>query len=143
MTLKKCCLAIMVVSLLLVVNCDREAAVENNTLKIPEDLRSYVRSIAWDELGRNQAESSLEKLGDNAFRIHLVFDLENSMQQDDWQVRVEPAFDPGFHWSPHLTPAEENIIDQHASRISRSCSRELRCAGTWTWMPWTTSSAWG
>jgi hypothetical protein len=116
MTLKKCCLAIMVVSLLLVVNCGREAAVENNTLKIPEDLRSYVRSIAWDELGRNQAESSLEKLGDNAFRIHLVFDLENSMQQDDWQVRVEPAFDPGFHWSPHLTPAEENIIDQHAFR---------------------------
>jgi len=116
MMIKKRCLGMMIVPLLMLVNCGREAVVENSALKIPEGLRSYVRSIAWDELGGVQAESSLEKIGDNAFRIQLAFDLENSVQQNDWRVLVRPAFAAGFHWSPHLTPAQENIIDQHAFR---------------------------
>jgi hypothetical protein len=116
MMVKKSCAGAIIVSLFMIVNCGREEALEGNALRIPRQLRAYVRSISWDELGGIQAESRLERLGDNGFHIRLVFDLEDSVRRDDWQVRVRPAFNPGFHWSPHLTPTEGQIIDQHVFR---------------------------
>lgn len=46
-------------------------------------------------------------------KIHIRFDLKDTVKQDDWQVQIKPAFKPEFNWAPHLTPTVNNIIDQH------------------------------
>jgi hypothetical protein len=49
-------------------------------------------------------------------KIVLSYRLEQEVRQDDWQLQVTPAFTPSFHWSPHLTPTDRHIIDQHSFR---------------------------
>jgi hypothetical protein len=86
------------------------------TVTIPEPLQAYVQRIAADELGGVSAETELQRIEENVFRLRLTFDLPAETKQDDWQVNVTPAFKPTFHWSPHLTPKDKHIIDQHAFR---------------------------
>ncbi len=85
-------------------------------LEIPEVLRPYVQTITVDELGGVHAETRLERIEENLYRLRLTFDLPAEEAQDDWQVKITPAFQPSFHWSPHLTPADKHIVDQHAFR---------------------------
>ena len=55
-------------------------------------------------------------MDENILKIHIRFDLKDTVKQDDWQVRIKPAFKPEFNWAPHLTPTVNNIIDQHVFR---------------------------
>jgi hypothetical protein len=97
--------------------CDARAqGLSAETLEIPEVLRPYVQTITVDELGGVQAETRLERIDENLYRLRLTFDLPAEAAQDDWQVKITPAFQPSFHWSPHLTPADKHIVDQHAFR---------------------------
>ncbi len=99
------------------------------TLDIPYPLDSYVKTIEVDKLGDVAAESQLEKIGEDLYRLRLTFDLSAKTTQDDWQVKVTPAFEPSFHWSPHLTPKDKHIIDQHAFRspalVAQSAEKSL------------------
>jgi len=49
-------------------------------------------------------------------KVSVSFELSDSIKQDDWQVSITPAFNPDFHWAPHLTPTNEHIIAQHVFR---------------------------
>lgn len=86
------------------------------TLEIPEPLRPYVQSIAVDALGGVGARTEWRRIDAGLYRLGLTFDLKAEVAQDDWQVEVTPGFEPTFHWSPHLTPGDKHIIDQHAFR---------------------------
>jgi hypothetical protein len=86
------------------------------SIPVPEPLGAYVASIECDALGGNDPKVALEDLGGGIYHLTLVFDLPQAVAQDDWRVVVEPAFEPSFHWAPHLTPTDEHIIDQHSFR---------------------------
>jgi hypothetical protein len=87
-----------------------------NALPIPEEIQSYVAAVEWDDLGRGKIVPVVQKLDAGTFHVRLDFDGIDPVSQDDWQVRVHPAFEPDFHWAPHLTPKPENIMDQHVFR---------------------------
>jgi hypothetical protein len=85
-------------------------------LSLNNDLIKYVSRIDYDILGLTLPYVKQEQLDVNTLKISLSFQLETELQQDDWQLRVYPAFTPSFHWAPHLTPTNNHIIDQHSFR---------------------------
>ena len=98
-------------------------------VQVPDSLKGFISDIAIDSLGNHRAEVTFEELEPGLAHISIVFDLTDSLRQDDWQVRITPAFDPDFHWSPHLTPTDNHIVAQHVFRspalIVRSADRNL------------------
>lgn len=104
------------VLLLCLASCWHEGTSAGNTLKVPEALQSYVKAVEWDNLGQKKPVINFKKVDDRTYFIRLDFDLDCAVQQDDWQARIHLAFNPDFHWAPHLTPAQDNIIDQHVFR---------------------------
>ncbi len=85
-------------------------------LEIPESIRSHIRSIRCQRLGGVAPEVAVNPITEDMIRIHLTFDLPQEIGQDDWRLEIEPAFQPDFHWSPHLTPTDEHVVDQHSFR---------------------------
>ncbi len=83
---------------------------------LPAICRQYINMIDIDKLGGNEAVQHIEVVNKDLVRVRLTFDLNKTTCQDDWQVRITPAFAPTFNWSPHLTPNDKNIIDQHVFR---------------------------
>ncbi len=115
MSKKKPAIFITVLFLCLI-SCLPRGHSDRNVLEIPSALRPYVKAVDWDNLGNKKPESKIQKLDAGTYYIQLNFDAEQPVRHNDWQVRIRPSFEPDFHWAPHLTPAEENIIDQHVFR---------------------------
>ncbi|MFQ6067773.1 MAG: glycoside hydrolase family 88 protein, partial [bacterium] len=109
---------ILSVAFLTLVHCGEKKIpeLEKVNVLLPRSLRSHVASITCTELGGQEPEIYIEKLGRGRFRFKLIFDLKNQIQQDDWRIEVKPAYRPDFYWSPHLTPTDDHIIDQHSFR---------------------------
>ena len=84
--------------------------------QLPDSFHSFVQNIQTAQLGNQNAEAVVNQLDDNTLHIKYIFNLSEDVQQDDWQVNVIPAFQPSFHWAPHLTPTDKHIIDQHVFR---------------------------
>ena len=84
--------------------------------QLPDSFLSYVQNIQTAQLGNQNAEVVINQLDDNTLHIKYIFNLFEDVQQDDWQVNVILAFQPSFHWAPHLTPTDKHIIDQHVFR---------------------------
>ncbi|MCP4709574.1 MAG: hypothetical protein GY869_13185, partial [Planctomycetes bacterium] len=114
--------------LLMVLGC-QSVSINTNQVQIPSSLQPYVGSIEFDNLGDAQPRIFVEKKQPDMVHIRLVFDLLDDINQDDWQINIKPAFQPDFHWSPHLTPTDDTIIDQHCFRspalIVRSENKSL------------------
>ena len=87
-----------------------------DTKLLPSYCKQYINSISVGKLGNAEAVSEVEVIDKNIVKVKLTFDLPKATQQDDWQITIKPSFIPTFHWTPHLTPFEKNIIDQHAFR---------------------------
>ena len=77
---------------------------------------SFVKQWVYDDIGQTAPEVSLHQLDKETIHCVLTFELEQTIQQDDWQMRLEPAFLPHFHWAPHLTPTSRHVMDQHCFR---------------------------
>jgi len=78
--------------------------------------KRFVARAEFDLLAGHQPEIRQQKLSENLHRYTLAFTLRQEVRQDDWQLRLTPAFAPTFHWVPHLTPTDRHIIDQHVFR---------------------------
>lgn len=87
-----------------------------NLKEFPIDCGSLIKSIDVDRLGDAEFSSEVTQVDENMVKVHIRFDLRDTVKQDDWQVRIKPAFKPAFNWAPHLTPTADNIIDQHVFR---------------------------
>lgn len=88
-----------------------------NPQDFPVDYSQFVASISADSLGGHGYTCNVEQISQDIVKVNLHFDLKGqSVQQDDWQVRIKPAFTPTFNWAPHLTPADSNIVAQHVFR---------------------------
>jgi hypothetical protein len=92
-----------------------EAGTAPVPLELPA-LEAHVRAMTAWRLGGQAPRVQTEPMGEGIVRVRLSFDLARSVAQDDWQVQITPAFEPTFHWSPHLTPTDAHIVDQHVFR---------------------------
>lgn len=105
--------------LFLLYGCSSSSVREQYGLKLKEfpiDCDSLIKSIEVDRLGDTEFSSEVTQVDENIVKVHIRFDLKDTVKQDDWQVRIKPAFKPEFNWAPHLTPTVNNIIDQHVFR---------------------------
>jgi hypothetical protein len=85
-------------------------------LDVPLPLAPYVRALACHRLGGAEPRVSITSLDEHIHHVELTFDLASPAPQDDWRIELEPAFAPSFHWSPHLTPSDRHVVDQHSFR---------------------------
>ncbi|WP_052353861.1 hypothetical protein [Neobacillus jeddahensis] len=79
-------------------------------------LKRYIHNIQFGQLGGQKPDITIEDIDHHVVKLHLSFDLEEELAQDDWQINIFPSFVPNFHWAPHLTPTDDHIIDQHSFR---------------------------
>jgi len=79
-------------------------------------MAAYVARIHVDSLAGYAPKVDYQKINDHIVKVHISFDLKDSMTLDDWQVHITPNFQPTFHWAPHLTPTDDHIIAQHVFR---------------------------
>lgn len=80
------------------------------------ELAEFIGPLECQELGGRRPGIAISREGPGLYRVHLAFELDEPVRQDDWTIVVRPAFAPSFHWAPHLTPSPEEVIDQHAFR---------------------------
>lgn len=85
-------------------------------LPIPARLAEFVRPFSVETLGWTSPGLRIDEQGPGLYRVRLTFDLDAAVRQDDWKITIRPSFVPDFHWSPHLTPTDAFVIDQHAFR---------------------------
>ncbi|MFC5406702.1 hypothetical protein [Cohnella soli] len=76
----------------------------------------FIRRMVIDRLGQAEPAIAQEKLDEQLTRYTISCTLDEEVKQDDWQIRLTPAFEPLFHWAPHLTPTDRHVIDQHVFR---------------------------
>ncbi|MEJ0103695.1 MAG: hypothetical protein WDO19_14580 [Bacteroidota bacterium] len=79
-------------------------------------INEYISEIKFDSLGSVHPEITKQIIEPGLVKVNVSFQLKDSLKQDDWKVTITPAFTPGFHWAPHLTPSDTNIIAQHVFR---------------------------
>ncbi len=79
-------------------------------------MERFVEQLTYDKLGKHTPVVQQSQVDRSTIRIVFTFSLDEEVRQDDWQLRIQPAFEPSFHWSPHLTPTDNHIIDQHSFR---------------------------
>ncbi|SFB08190.1 hypothetical protein SAMN05216312_103397 [Cohnella sp. OV330] len=76
----------------------------------------FVRQVLCDSLGAASPEVTVDSHEGEALHCTMTFTLGAPTLQDDWRLRLEPAFEPDFRWAPHLTPTDRHVIDQHCFR---------------------------
>lgn len=91
-------------------------------LDIAPAMHAYVGEISCTELSDSvRADWTQEAAG--RYRLTLRAHLETDIPAGSFDVRIRPAFVPDFHWAPHLTPQDENVIDMHVFRTPAIISR--------------------
>ncbi|HRP54991.1 hypothetical protein [Agriterribacter sp.] len=88
----------------------------SQSIQVPAPLRAYIQSINSQPLGNYKPVTRLEQLSDTLFHLQMDWVLKDTLKQNDWQLQIIPAFQPDFHWAPHLTPTPDHIINQHVFR---------------------------
>jgi len=83
---------------------------------IPADLQPFIKDISLPLLGQTTPTIRYDQTKPGITHVLITWDLKDSVQQDDLEVNISPAFTPVFHWAPHLTPTDSNIIAQHVFR---------------------------
>ncbi|RAP75649.1 hypothetical protein [Paenibacillus montanisoli] len=89
---------------------------ETYAFHINRVMGRFIRSMTCDTIGSVKPEVTSQWINEHTVRYNLAFQLDTAVQQDDWQLTIEPSFTPTFHWAPHLTPTDRHIIDQHSFR---------------------------
>ena len=89
---------------------------ENKQASLPKLFSNYIASIHYAKLGSAEAQVSYSEISKNILKVSVLFNLKDTIRQNDWQVNITPSFTPIFNWAPHLTPTDEHIIAQHVFR---------------------------
>lgn len=106
----------LLLSLTVLLNCAPKPNQKNGSIEIPDTFHKVIKNIHFDTLGNYTPEITHELIAPNLLKVNMAFEISDSLRQDDWQIDILPAFKSHFHWSPHLTPSDEHIIDQHVFR---------------------------
>ncbi|WP_339653121.1 hypothetical protein [uncultured Salegentibacter sp.] len=82
----------------------------------PEQVNEFIEAIEYESLGKVEPNVEYQTVDENITRVTLSWNIEDTIFQDDWRLKIKPEFEPNFHWSPHLTPTGDHIIPQHVFR---------------------------
>lgn len=85
-------------------------------IPLPPDLACAIAAVTVDPLGGVDATVTVTPVADGWTRVECRVDPGQPVVQDAWTVTVRPAFTPDFHWAPHLSPADDDIIEQQVFR---------------------------
>ncbi|MCH5716320.1 hypothetical protein [Niabella hibiscisoli] len=83
---------------------------------VPKELQAFVKNIEANTINGTKASLSFKTVSKNLVYVSAVWHLVKPVAQDSVSIRISPAFIPGFHWAPHLTPNNNSIIAQHVFR---------------------------
>ncbi len=83
-------------------------------VSVPEQLENFIESIECSLLGGCEARVDIEQVNEELFKFNLSFDLEQTVEQDDWRLDLNLGFQSEFNWAPHLTASDKNIMSQHS-----------------------------
>lgn len=79
-------------------------------------FEGYVSSFDVDSLKGSDHTIEWEDIDSTLAHIEIRWLIKDTIRQKDWKVKITPAFNPSFHWQPHLTPTDNHIIAQHVFR---------------------------
>ena len=85
-------------------------------IRVPEEYRSFIREVTYQKIGDYHPEIVWTKKSGNMVELAIEYLFESDTPVDDWNIRILPAFNPDFYWTPHLTPDEDSVIDMHVFR---------------------------
>ncbi|MCD9020714.1 hypothetical protein [Cohnella silvisoli] len=83
---------------------------------LDKDFKPFIGTLTCDWLGNARPDIQVSYPSAGMAKVRIRFTLDEEVQQDDWRVEIRPVILPTFHWSPHLTPTSEHVIDQHSFR---------------------------
>lgn len=87
-----------------------------NNQQLPNNLKPYVNTITYPDLGDALVDIEFELINNDLFLLTFSADLEKDLFIGSWQVDIKPNFTPSFHWTPHLTPNDGDVVDMHVFR---------------------------
>ena len=105
-------------SLLVIISCCG-SAFSNSNQQQPSSgalIKKYISTIHIDSLNAKPPLVEMHQVEPGIIKVHVSFNLPDAVKVDDWKVSITPVFTPRFHWAPHLTPSDANIIAQHVFR---------------------------
>ncbi|QJD86929.1 hypothetical protein [Cohnella herbarum] len=85
-------------------------------IMLNKEFKSYIGTITCDWLGDARPAIVVTYPREGMAKVRIRFTLKEDVRQDDWRVEIRPAISPTYHWSPHLTPTSEHVVDQHSFR---------------------------
>ena len=83
---------------------------------LPVIFQEALDYIHFYKLGDDEGTSYVKVIDKNTIYVNISFSLDEITHQDNWEVNIHPRFSPSFHWSPHLSPTDNHVIDQHVFR---------------------------
>ena len=88
----------------------------STSARLPGSFNEAVKSFQIDNLGNLTPTHEYKLIDENTLHVSIAFNVPAPLAHHDWQVNITPAFSPSFNWSPHLTPTDNHVIDQHVFR---------------------------
>ena len=77
---------------------------------------NLIKAIQPMELCGQPPEIEVTQKEDNLYHLKFTYALKEGGTQGDLNVCIQMPADPDFCWSPHLTPEEGFIVQQHVFR---------------------------
>jgi len=94
-------------------------AQQTKNAEIPVSLTAFIQSLRYQSIGDKLPEITFTKQSAGIIKVHMQWQLTDSVHQDDWQCIIQPKFKPSFHC----------IIAQHVFRspalIALSAQQQL------------------
>lgn len=89
----------------------------NKHMKMEELYGSnLIKNIEAGSLCGIRPQIEVNKADEDLYHLSFVYELQESGEQEDLNVCIQLPQNPDFAWSPHLTPEEGYIIQQHVYR---------------------------
>lgn len=108
--------AIIFMALFATLPCLSQQRTSIDRTALPAVFQHAIQAMNYDFLGTQKGRVTTEQIDKNTVHVRIILPVTDSLAQDNWQLDITPAFKPNFHWAPHLTPTDKNIIAQHVFR---------------------------
>jgi rhamnogalacturonyl hydrolase YesR len=122
---------LLVLWALLTVQCSSAGSTTKQIEQLPARVDRFIAPIDIPQLGGVDGRAEYYKVSEvkDMYYVRVSWDLPGEVRQDDVMLALPLAFRPTFNWSPHITPYDDLIIDQHSFRspalIARNDDRIL------------------
>ena len=84
--------------------------------EIPKELSEFIGHLEYANMNNKDPDINFKKINSHLYRMEVSWELTKEENSGGLFVKVQPSFNPTFHWQPHLTPTDNHIIAQHVFR---------------------------